>query len=190
MFSYIFCRRNSLSMSSSLSDLVGSPTDRLTDHVLTIEELRAHLGSCFTCGVSWTDEHVSLDCHECGGYSSKRPCPLCNGICGVIWKRDFTMVSYFHVIGYLYLLTILFYFSLMPVERLAGRAHAHHFPSSPTFIYPQHLPPLSSWHRHNPRRVAPANCWLKNCAPVSNNCQPVLEPNLTQQPHSIESQNH
>lgn len=63
------------------------------DNVLTIEELRQHLGSCFTCGVSWTDDHVSLDCSECGGYSLERPCPLCDGQCGVQWKRDFAMVS-------------------------------------------------------------------------------------------------
>lgn len=64
------------------------------DNVLTIEELRAQLGSCFTCGVSWTDDHVSLDCSECGGYSMERPCPLCDGKCGVQWKRDFTMVRH------------------------------------------------------------------------------------------------
>lgn len=86
---------NSLSVASSLSDLVAgsSPFDVSADNVLTIEELRAHMGSCFTCGVSWTDDHVSLDCIECGGYSSQRPCPLCDGQCGQQWKRDFSMVS-------------------------------------------------------------------------------------------------
>ncbi|KAL9925992.1 protein pinocchio [Glossina fuscipes] len=83
--------RSSISMSSSLSDLVGSPLEISVDNVLTIEELRQHMGSCFTCGVSWTDDHVSLDCSECGGYSVERPCPLCDGQCGVQWKRDFTM---------------------------------------------------------------------------------------------------
>nr|XP_014086554.1 protein pinocchio isoform X2 [Bactrocera oleae]XP_036225490.1 protein pinocchio isoform X2 [Bactrocera oleae]XP_036225491.1 protein pinocchio isoform X2 [Bactrocera oleae] len=83
--------RSSISMSSSLSDLVGSPLEISVDNVLTIEELRQHMGSCFTCGVSWTDDHVSLDCSECGGYSLERPCPLCDGQCGVLWKRDFTM---------------------------------------------------------------------------------------------------
>ncbi|XP_065358030.1 protein pinocchio isoform X1 [Calliphora vicina] len=83
--------RSSISMSSSLSDLVGSPLEISVDNVLTIEELRQHIGSCFTCGVSWTDDHVSLDCSECGGYSIERPCPLCDGQCGVQWKRDFTM---------------------------------------------------------------------------------------------------
>lgn len=77
--------------SSSLSDLVGSPFD-MSENVLTIEDLRAQMGSCFSCGVSWTDEHVSLDCSECGGYSLERPCLLCDGICGSQWKRDFTMV--------------------------------------------------------------------------------------------------
>ncbi|XP_004526606.1 protein pinocchio isoform X1 [Ceratitis capitata] len=83
--------RSSISISSSLSDLVGSPLEISADNVLTIEELRQHMGSCFTCGVSWTDDHVSLDCSECGGYSLERPCPLCDGQCGVQWKRDFTM---------------------------------------------------------------------------------------------------
>lgn len=51
--------------------------------------------SCFLrrCGVSWSEEHVSLDCSECGGYSLQRPCPLCDGRCHTAWKRDLTMVS-------------------------------------------------------------------------------------------------
>lgn len=95
--------RTSLSLSSSLSDLVGSPSlassamtaaaalEVSSEAVLTIEDLRAQLGSCFTCGVSWTHDQVSLDCSECGGYSLERPCMLCDGMCGQPWKRDFTM---------------------------------------------------------------------------------------------------
>uniref|UniRef100_A0A182IX33 Protein pinocchio n=1 Tax=Anopheles atroparvus TaxID=41427 RepID=A0A182IX33_ANOAO len=90
--------RTSLSMSSSLSDLVGGSPSlgavfdfHYSDAVLTIEELREQLGSCYTCGVSWTEDQVSLDCTECGGYSLERPCLLCEGICGQLWKRDFTM---------------------------------------------------------------------------------------------------
>jgi len=83
--------RGNLSLSSSLSDLVGSPIEITMDNVISIEELRAQMVSCFSCGVTWTDDHVSLDCKECGGYSLERPCPLCDGKCGVIWKRDFTM---------------------------------------------------------------------------------------------------
>lgn len=95
--------RTSLSLSSSLSDLVGSPSlpssaavaaaafEVSSEAVLTIEDLRAQLGSCFTCGVMWTDQQVSLDCSECGGYSLERPCMLCDGLCGQLWKRDFTM---------------------------------------------------------------------------------------------------
>lgn len=45
------------------------------------------------CGVSWHEDHVSLDCRECGGYSLERPCPLCDGRCSNVWKRDLTMVS-------------------------------------------------------------------------------------------------
>ncbi|PSN35128.1 hypothetical protein C0J52_26103 [Blattella germanica] len=59
--------------------------------VLSIEELRLQLNSCFTCGVSWHEDHVSLDCRECGGYSLERPCPMCDGRCSSMWKRDLTM---------------------------------------------------------------------------------------------------
>jgi hypothetical protein len=45
------------------------------------------------CGVSWHEDHVSLDCRECGGYSLERPCPLCDGRCNSVWKRDLTMVG-------------------------------------------------------------------------------------------------
>ncbi|KXJ83251.1 hypothetical protein RP20_CCG007179 [Aedes albopictus] len=101
--SYSIYSRTSLSLSSSLSDLVGSPSlpssaavaaaafEVSSEAVLTIEDLRAQLGSCFTCGVMWTDQQVSLDCSECGGYSLERPCMLCDGLCGQLWKRDFTM---------------------------------------------------------------------------------------------------
>lgn len=51
--------------------------------------------SCFTCGVSWAEHHVSLDCSECGGYAMERPCPTCEGTCGAVWKRDLTMVNTF-----------------------------------------------------------------------------------------------
>lgn len=92
-FLSFLCSRKSVSVSSSLSDLVGSSldlSDFAADTMLTIEDLRAQMGSCFTCGVSWSDDHVSLDCSECGGYSLSRPCPLCEGACGQQWKRDFT----------------------------------------------------------------------------------------------------
>lgn len=93
-----FHRRNSVS--SSVSDLVGSPLEISVDNIVTIEELRMQLGSCFTCGVSWAEDHVSLDCSECGGYSMERPCPLCDGCCGATWKRDFAMVRMVNIEGY------------------------------------------------------------------------------------------
>jgi len=62
-----------------------------SEAVLSIEEIRLQLNSCFTCGVSWVEDHVSLDCSECGGYSLERPCPICEGQCNNIWKRDLTL---------------------------------------------------------------------------------------------------
>ncbi|XP_003690902.2 protein pinocchio isoform X1 [Apis florea] len=75
----------------SVDDGLQGSHPQYQDTILTIEELRAQLNSCFTCGVSWSEEHVSLDCSECGGYSLQRPCPLCDGRCRTSWKRDLTM---------------------------------------------------------------------------------------------------
>jgi len=74
--------------STASSNEVSDAATSTTDNMLTIENLRLHLNCCFSCGVSWQDEHVSLDCSECGGYSLSRPCPLCDGKCGRQWKRD------------------------------------------------------------------------------------------------------
>ncbi|KAL2712014.1 protein pinocchio isoform X3 [Vespula squamosa] len=79
------------SLCDSVDDGLQGSHPQYQDTILTIEELRAQLNSCFTCGVSWSEEHVSLDCSECGGYSLQRPCPLCDGRCHTAWKRDLTM---------------------------------------------------------------------------------------------------
>ncbi|XP_045478124.1 protein pinocchio isoform X2 [Harmonia axyridis] len=62
-----------------------------TEHLVTIEQLRLEMTTCFTCGVSWNDSHVSLDCSECGGYALDRPCLECEGKCGAMWKRDLSL---------------------------------------------------------------------------------------------------
>ncbi|XP_065215912.1 protein pinocchio isoform X2 [Planococcus citri] len=80
-------RSHSFSSISSLDE----PRHTAEPTVLSIEELRHHLNSCFTCGVSWHQDHVSLDCPECGGYSLQRPCVQCDGKCHTVWKRDLTM---------------------------------------------------------------------------------------------------
>ncbi|KAK4874719.1 hypothetical protein RN001_014079 [Aquatica leii] len=81
------------SFSYSLDDITSCCSPQFnSDHVLTIEELRLQMSSCFTCGVSWVEDHVSLDCSECGGYALERPCLICDGSCGAVWKRDLTKV--------------------------------------------------------------------------------------------------
>lgn len=32
-------------------------------------------------------------CVECGGYALERPCPVCGGRCGAVWKRDCELVG-------------------------------------------------------------------------------------------------
>ncbi|KAJ8979218.1 hypothetical protein NQ317_011857 [Molorchus minor] len=80
-------------LSHSLDDITGASwTSQVhSEAVMTIEDLRNQLNCCFSCGVSWADSHVSLDCSECGGYALGRPCPVCDGTCGALWKRDLSM---------------------------------------------------------------------------------------------------
>ncbi|KAK4319165.1 hypothetical protein Pmani_009884 [Petrolisthes manimaculis] len=95
--------RNENSGSVDGIDLMTSPVDYhhhqhtpIEPPMMTLEDLRSQYNSCYTCGVSWSDNHVSLDCRECGGYSLERPCPLCDGKCGNSWRRD---VSMSHSVG-------------------------------------------------------------------------------------------
>lgn len=86
--------RSSLTtLSHSLDDIADAcwGAQMHSEAVMTIEELRNQLNCCFSCGVSWADSHVSLDCCECGGYALERPCPACDGACGALWKRDLSM---------------------------------------------------------------------------------------------------
>jgi len=80
-------KSHSFSSISSLDECRYQPENT----VFSIEQIRQQLNSCFTCGVSWPEDHVSLDCAECGGYSLQRPCVVCEGKCHVIWKRDLAM---------------------------------------------------------------------------------------------------
>uniref|UniRef100_A0A6G1S651 Protein pinocchio n=1 Tax=Aceria tosichella TaxID=561515 RepID=A0A6G1S651_9ACAR len=57
-------------------------------HYLTIEDLKLTRNSCWLCGCNWLEDHVSLDCPECGGYALTRPCPSCDGKCNQTWTRN------------------------------------------------------------------------------------------------------
>lgn len=62
--------------------------ETMTPHYLTIEELKSARTSCWLCGCNWQQDHVSLDCPECGGYALSRPCPSCDGQCKQMWTRN------------------------------------------------------------------------------------------------------
>ena len=57
-------------------------------HYLTIEDIKSTRNSCWLCGCNWLEDHVSLDCPECGGYALTRPCPNCDGKCQQRWTRN------------------------------------------------------------------------------------------------------
>ena len=45
------------------------------------------------CSSCWYEgDYGSPNCVECGGYALERPCPICNGRCGRLWKRDIELV--------------------------------------------------------------------------------------------------
>lgn len=64
------------------------PSQQAAGAYLTIEELKSALNSCWLCGCNWAQDHLSLDCQECGGYSLTRPCLKCEGKCQQLWKRN------------------------------------------------------------------------------------------------------
>ncbi|CAG2118785.1 unnamed protein product, partial [Medioppia subpectinata] len=79
------------SSSSSLTSLDSTiSAEDLIHEMVTIEGLRTLYNSCFECGVSWHQNHVTLDCSECGGYAMSRPCPECDGKCDSQWQRNLT----------------------------------------------------------------------------------------------------
>lgn len=65
-------------------------------HYLTLEELKMAHSSCWLCGCNWQQDHVSLDCQECGGYALTRPCPKCDGKCKQQWERNITLTHDHH----------------------------------------------------------------------------------------------
>jgi len=75
-----------LSISSVDDEIITQ--DVITHDTLTLEGLRTLYNSCLSCGVSWHEDHVSLDCAECGGYAMSRPCPQCDGKCQSLWRRN------------------------------------------------------------------------------------------------------
>lgn len=46
---------------------------------------------CTLCWSIWCENMCTSSCMECGGYAMERPCPICQGRCGQIWKRDVEM---------------------------------------------------------------------------------------------------
>ncbi|XP_054156502.1 uncharacterized protein LOC128954913 isoform X2 [Oppia nitens] len=77
------------SSSSSLSSMDSTiSAEDFIHEMVTIEGLRTVYNSCFECGVSWHQNHVTLDCSECGGYAMSRPCPECDGKCDSQWQRN------------------------------------------------------------------------------------------------------
>ncbi|CAG2172390.1 unnamed protein product [Oppiella nova] len=86
------------SSSSSLSSMDSTiSAEDLIHEMVTIEGLRTLYNSCFACGVSWHQNHVTLDCSECGGYAMSRPCPQCDGKCDSQWQRNLTATHDAHV---------------------------------------------------------------------------------------------
>eukprot|EP00056_Hartaetosiga_gracilis_P004935 m.79682 g.79682 ORF g.79682 m.79682 type:complete len:104 (+) comp11985_c0_seq3:989-1300(+) len=55
--------------------------------------------SCSSCGASWEEGEVSHGCEECGGFGITRPCPICDGYCGSVWRRGVEM-SWNHHMAY------------------------------------------------------------------------------------------
>ncbi len=42
---------------------------------------------CPLCGADWGAGEVGPECECCGGFALERPCPICAGQRGAVWKR-------------------------------------------------------------------------------------------------------
>lgn len=42
---------------------------------------------CSHCRANWTMGDADPDCPVCDGFALTRPCPLCAGTCGAVWRR-------------------------------------------------------------------------------------------------------
>ncbi|EGD75816.1 hypothetical protein PTSG_12656 [Salpingoeca rosetta] len=66
-------------------------TKEQVSQLLSSSEYKAWHQTCTTCGACWFQQHWSPGCEECGGFAMLRPCPICEGRCGAIWKRSVAM---------------------------------------------------------------------------------------------------
>ncbi|MBF9059183.1 hypothetical protein HKCCSP123_08315 [Rhodobacterales bacterium HKCCSP123] len=42
---------------------------------------------CGHCGADWSLSETGSECEICDGWALARPCPVCDGACGAIWRR-------------------------------------------------------------------------------------------------------
>jgi len=94
LYPHWFSSSQSVQSISSIESTISA--EDLIHDMITIEGLRTLYHSCFTCGVSWHQDHISLDCVECGGYALERPCPECDGKCDTIWRRNLSLTHESH----------------------------------------------------------------------------------------------
>ena len=45
------------------------------------------MACCTNCDANWSDGHFTARCPQCGGGAMERPCGVCQGRCGQLWKR-------------------------------------------------------------------------------------------------------
>ncbi|ELU16065.1 hypothetical protein CAPTEDRAFT_155984 [Capitella teleta] len=66
-------------------------TRQEVNRLMSSPEYQTKITRCHLCWSVWFKRECSSSCLECGGFAMQRPCPICNGRCGAVWKRDVEM---------------------------------------------------------------------------------------------------
>jgi len=66
-------------------------TKQEIDKLIHSPQYQTRHNTCSSCWSIWIEGMCRSDCMECDGFALTRPCPICQGKCGITWKRDVDM---------------------------------------------------------------------------------------------------
>ncbi|XP_064652515.1 protein pinocchio-like [Lineus longissimus] len=82
--------------SADYDQTVKEITKEAVGNLVESDEYKQMMNTCSSCRACWFLNQWSMDCVECGGHALVRPCPICLGNCGQVWRRDIKMTHSFH----------------------------------------------------------------------------------------------
>lgn len=66
-------------------------TRQAVEELTASDAFKIYTQQCHSCGTSWFGGQWNIHCSECGKGAMDTPCPICNGECGTMWRRNIEM---------------------------------------------------------------------------------------------------